>query len=310
LVPAGVVAIATDPCANTKFITDKSRAAFDKRISTAERQSIDQANAVIKTSLDATFNEAKRGVDPFLDWYFSLAGDKDRFMAVMADESKDVLAERIETQVLAPLQGLELSISKTVEESVQPIFGGAFRKIQEDLDVQMSEQACLRFELRPLELTVARDKIRWSLSAAIGAGLGGVMARRAAVNSASGVIERAGVRAAGRAAVELLKRQKKKLLPPVVVGRTLCNLTGWMRWLCRIAVSAGGAVIVEVLSLELDEVLHRDEMRQKIIADLDQQRAALEVELVGQAERVIRSQVITLRADVNQKVFVPARDGV
>jgi hypothetical protein len=304
----GVMAVVTDPCANSQVLTREARAVVDQRVAAAQQQAIDKANAVITQSLDVAFNEAKSGVDPFLDWYFSLAGDAERFIAMFADKAADRLAAEIQQKVLGKISGLEKSVPEELNSNIQPIFGGVLSQIGEDLQAQV-EAECLRFQLDFPSFITVRDKARWTISVAFGSLMAGSIGRRVAVDGAAGLAERSGIRAAGRAAVNAVESRSRKLARSMTAARFACNFSGWLRWLCRGAVVVLGGTVVEVFSLELDEFLHRDEMKAKILNDLDTQRASLEVELRAQAERVIRNEFGNLRAEID-KVFVPARDGV
>ena len=308
----GVVAVVTDPCANSQVVTREARAVVDQRVADAQQQAIDNANAVIKQSLDVAFNKAKTGVDPFLDWYFSLTGDVERFTAMISADATGVLAAEMQKDVLGNIIELEKSVPEELDSNIQPIFGGVLSQIGQDLQAQVAAQECLRFQLDFPSFITVRDKARWTISVAFGSLMAVSIAGRTATEAAFGMATRTGMRAAGKAALDAVEKRAAQLAVAKAgrkVGRFLCNFSGPLRWLCRGAVVLVGGTVIEVFSLELDEFLHRDEMKAKILNDLDTQRASLEVELRAQAERVIRNEFGNLRAEID-KVFVPARDGV
>ena len=308
----GVVAVVTDPCANSQVLTREARAVVDQRVADAQQQAIDKANAVIKQSLDVAFNQAKTGVDPFLDWYFKLTGDVERFTAMISAEAAGPLADEMHKHVLGKLSGFEKSLPERVNSAVHPIFSGVLEKIGEDLQAQMEAQECLRFELNFPSLVTMRDKSRWSISGALGALAAVSIAGRTATEAAFGMATRTGIRAAGKAALGAVKKRAAELAVVRAggkAGRFLCNFSGWLRWLCRGTVVVVSGTVVETFSLKLEEFLNRDDMKQKIFTDLDEQRASLEAELRAQAERVIKNEFGRLRVQVDN-VFVPARDGV
>ena len=306
----GVGAVLTDPCGRHGANIRGTQALVQRRLDAAEQRILDEAKATVHTTVGAAFDQARSGVDPFLDWYYSLAGDATRFAATFLDRAGDGVEAEVHQRFIAPVQGLEGSVSAQVSGRLNPLFLGTLKQLETDLQGEISAQNCLRFKLNLPALVTARDQTRWVSSALVTFAIRGLLQQRATL-TAAGFAERTAIRATGRTIAKAAVRRAGQLLFPVAGGTVFCALLAPVPLAflgCEGAVFVTSWLGTEYLALKLDEVFHRDEMRNKMLADLNREQAEIEKAFNDQVEQMVRAEVGRLRLEVN-KTFVPARDG-
>jgi hypothetical protein len=278
-----------DPCA--EVLQAEQRAVDEQaRRALAGRQARFVANvdARVEARLDEAFALAEAGVERFLDWNFSVAGQYEQllFMAAAA-VGPATFAERVGLKMDEHVTRAMAPALATLGDELEAELGAEIRSAYQGhagfIDTLLAGTKCMGYSPPALDL---EDSMQKSL---VGAGAGaGIIAARLGSRVGSKVVGRAAVR---RMLAGVATRLGARLatVSQAGSGGALC---GPMAPLCVPVIAVTAWLAVDVAINAADEALNRDDMRREMLAVLEAEKLALKAELSGRyaelAARVFR----------------------
>ena len=303
-----------DPCHADQEQRALVRADMDLALAGALEQIRRQAETDIDQQIDRLFANAEAGIDRYLDWYFTLAGEYERLLAALSGNFAQLMAAQIEREVFATTQfqaQMEAIRDQTLRHTVDSL-----AKHTAGVGGQLATWAEVRpCRLETLDLTpitqLNRDGMRTATAAVTGATAGAVAVSVLAKKIAAKVAAKLAAKGAEVAAALLAKTAAKQGLTmgaAFLTGTTICSPTGLVAVLCGIG--AGGFVwlTTDKVLIEIDEALTRQEMREELLAALAAEKDAVKKALKQQHLAVLAQFESEWRNTLNQ-TFVPLRDG-
>lgn len=278
-----------DPCADNlqaeqRAVDERARRALAAR----QARFVANVDARVEARLDEAFVLAEAGVERFLDWNFSVAGQYEQllFMAAAA-AGPATFAERVGRKMDEYVgQSLAPALA-TLGDELAAELGAEIRSVYQGhagfIDTLLAGTKCMDYSPPALDL---EDSMQKSL---VGAGAGaGIIAARLGSRVGSKVVGRTAVR---RMLAGVATRLGARLatVSQAGSGGALC---GPMAPLCVPALAVTAWLAVDVAINAADEALNRDDMRREMLAVLEAEKLALKAELSGQyaelATRVFR----------------------
>jgi hypothetical protein len=268
-----------DPCADV--LQAEQRAVDEQaRQALAERHArfVAGVDARVEARVDEAFALAEAGVERFLDWNFSVAGQYEQlFFMAAAAAGPATFAERVGlkmdehvTQAMAPALA---TLGDALEAELGAEIRAAYHGHAAFIDTLLAGTRCLDRAPPALDLEGTMEK------SLVGAGAGaGIIAARLGSRVGSKVVGRTAVR---RMLAGVATRLGARLatVSQAGSGGALC---GPMAPLCVPVIAVTAWLAVDVAINAADEALNRDDMRREMLAVLEAEREAMKAELSGQ----------------------------
>lgn len=255
--------IAQDPCTRDRLDTDLDRLAeaSDARL---QQYSVTLEQAIerrLRVGLQQAFVHAEPAVDRFLDWNYSIRGQYQQ-IALLAAASvseqafSEKLGERLEQELATMLEPALLALNAQVDAEVATALRGVVTQQERWLQQAQTQVRC---ELEAISLAPVREQLHQSW---VGTGaVGGALAWRLAAGAGTRAASRTGVR---RAFAGLFTRAGARAAA-AGGGASAGGFCGPMAWLCVPVLVTGSWLAVDYTMVEVDERLHRDNMRRAIL---------------------------------------------
>ncbi len=288
-----------DPCRIADSTIAAERKAIDARIAVAAAADREHMARRVDQELDPLFARVERGVDGYLDWYFSVAGEYQRIAAQLFARSTNELEERL---FLATRTAEALTeANQRIAAQAAPQLTALTAQLGTRLRTQAASQPCWRQTLDLPKLPgFERDVMHASVSIGSGFVVGAATTRLAARR----VSQVAAARLAGRVA----GKRVASTVASAGVAATVCAPGGPLAILCGLVTGAVAWVTVDKAMVMVDELRFREEMRAEILAAVRGQKAQLAREMRAAYGLGIDAAAKSLHVAVNG-VFIPARDG-
>ena len=270
-----------------------------------------------RQSVGEVFDAAEAGVDHYLDWYFSLAGQYQRLGALVMSRSIDSMNARIDAElqsavfttprIAAKLAAVDERIGSATAQGVQQMAAETGRQLQME-----DATPCWDEFLDPGAMgQLHRDVRAAGVSAAAGLA-GGAAARVAAAAVSRAVVARLAARPAYRGAGSVLARLLGRRAGSLVVGggtgAAVCAPGGPLALLCSLAAGGAAWITVDKVQIEIDERRYREAMRMEILDALRAQELQMVDALLQRHGELIDGAARELQAAVD-RIFIPAREG-
>lgn len=312
-VPAAILA-RFDPCHGDPEPPGRVRADLDLAQAEEWQRISRQVEADIDQQVDRLFANAAAGVDRYLDWYFTLAGEYERLGAALTGDFAQLMAAQIE-QELFTATPFPAQVEAIRDQALADTTAGLVQQsaaVAGQLTAWAAAGPCRRetLDLNPLA-QFNRDSTRMTAAVVTGATAGAVAVSVLAKKVAAKVAAKLATKGAAVATALLAKTAAKQGLTvgaAFLTGTTLCAPTGLVAVLCGIG--AGGIVwlTTDKVLIEIDEALSRQEMRAELLAALAAEQDALKEALKQQHRAVMAQFGDALQTTLNQ-TFLPVRDG-
>jgi len=302
---------------------DPASQSFGKQLDTSLQQTRDaavaDAEARIDDGLNALFAEVERGVDAYLDWYFTLIGEYERLAALTVGNFGVLMTEQLQRHLFDET-GFSDGLT-ALTAGLDAARADHLRAVAETLDQQVAEisasNSCLSQALSedidPRVLTAAnaglqRDAIGASAAAGAGVAAGAVTAKLLAKKTGAAVAAKLAAKKSFQTAATVVGKVAAKkggsVLLSALGGATLCAPSGPWALVCGIGAGAAAWFAVDKAVIEIDELRFRAEMRADLLAAVDEQRALLATTLKARQAAAVDARLFDLT-----RRFVPARDG-
>ena len=280
---------------------------------TVERQGvIDDVDSGIDQGLERIFTDIEAGVEEYLDWYFTVVGEYQRLAAVFSEDVTAAMSEKLE-EYLFERSDYETRLG-ALNDDVERLSAERFANLLPSLITAFDTAPCAvgRADLTAL-VELDRDNLRASAAVTSGVGAGIVASKVLAKKTAAVVVGKvAAKKSFHTGAVVVSKTLAKKGASTALsagVGVSLCAPAGPMAIVCGVAAGLATWLAVDKALIELDESLHREEMRADILEVLAEQQALLNTQL--KQEHYLRVDQFAARMnDALQKTFIPYNDGM
>jgi hypothetical protein len=288
-----------NPCKPDSAARDRLVARLENQVRIERQRAMEHVDTGVDAGLEQIFARVEKGVDNYLDWYFSVAGEYQRLAAVLFDDFVDVMRDQLEQHLFAAgdfdvrLTRLNLQIEQDSAArlaSIAPRLGTELKTAPCDVG---------GLSLAPLS-RLDQDALRASAAATGGIGAGIVASKALAKKTAAAV--------AGKLAAKTLAKKGSSSLLSAGIGATLCAPGGPVAILCGVTAGLVTWLAVDKVLIELDDALHRDEMRQDILDALAEQQ----LELGNELRQKHYTHIDTIAARLNdavQETFIPYEHG-
>ena len=296
----------SDPCRNNAITEQQNLLAVSGQALTAEQeQARQQMLTQITRHVDAAYVNAGAGVDAFLDWNFSLRGQyaqlaymgasavgETTFSGFIADKMDELVGAQLNPQIREAEQVLQVEYQNQAQQLLSR---------QAALVEQLAGSVdCLELPASTLSLQEHMHK------SPVGAGSGaGILVARASMRMGTRVV---GKTASRRVVSGAFGRLSGRLVTSSAAGASGA-FCGPLVLVCAPLLAAGAWIATDLAINEVDQAINREDMRQDMLAVLDEDRQRLESLLVQHYS----SALMQLTADVEayqQQRFSIIRDGI
>lgn len=247
-------------------------------------------------ALDEVFALAEPAVEQYLDWNYSLAGQYQQLGVLTAAAFRSAVS-RVQQSLaddVEPALSIEQAyagyLSTQIDQRVQPVLAPVLLSRVQQLETMAGQQAqqwitrhlaytgqlasssiCLRGQLPALDMLAVNH------TSLVGLGpVSGVLAARLAARSSI----HAGSALIGRQATQrMISASSARVASRTAQSASVSSaggLCGPASVVCIPALFAGSWLATDVALTELDEALHRDQLRQELMAALDTEKQRLQ----------------------------------
>ncbi len=300
-----------DPCQLQQGEIKEVRAELYSQVTAQQQASIDDQNRRIDQGIDQLFAPVEAQVDDYLDWYFTVIGEYERLIALAAGNFTQLLSDELEgrlftnTDFLNRANGLDQQMSKDALERLSNLS----QSVRDQLAGQVAANPCLRVTLDMPGL----DRLNRDAYRAGGAILAGTAASLGAKELIATTVAKAAatasMKAAAKAAAKIAAKKTGSVLATTVTATAVCSPSGLFAVICGTVAGVGTWLVVDKVTIEIDEVFSREQMRADILGAIGEQKQQLATELKQHQAALITQ----LGKQVKQRVdglFIPARDGL
>lgn len=316
--PVRKVAEWANPCRLAEKALAAMREQLGAEIEGVRKAQQQRADHEIDQLVEAVFRDIEKGVDAYLDWYFSLLGEYSRLGAWLKSQASNDPKVSIDVELEKRLFGDKAigarldAGNQRIAASTREAMSATALRMAVDVDQKARQKPCwadtLKVDLLP---SVERDVMRAGAAGASGL-VAGVATRSLIAGRLTGTVTaRLAARPAFGSAAKVMMRMPAKRAGAIVVGAAglaACAPSGPLALLCAVAAGAAAWVIVDEAMIKIDERRFREEMREELMGALRDQKE----ELTGEMKRAhaaygyAMAQAMTASVD---GVFIPVREG-
>jgi hypothetical protein len=313
LAARGRAAIAwVNPCRTDSTTPNSLRTDLKARLQKARVEEQQRATERVDASVNALYADVERGVDRYLDWYFTVIGEYQRLGALMTGRFAEQMTAELEQRIFGDefAAALEQASRELASES-QARLAALGGELGAQVKSGIASRPCWADKVDFAALgNLERDALRASTSMGGGAAAGVFTARFLARRAAAAAATKASSKRVFQGAASLAGRAAVKRTGTTLVaaagGAALC---GPLAPLCALAAGAVTWITLDKAFITIDELRFRDEMRAEILASVAEQKAGLAEALALQHHAEIDRAVSAIGSSV-ERLFVPAREGM
>ena len=301
-----------DPCKPDAGGREQLHEKLDSDVETERQQTMQTIDERVSEELDVLFTDIERGVDRYLDWYFTVIGEYQRLAAVFTADVAQTMREQLEKHLFADNDfDVQLGL---LDGDLEQMTTERFAQLAPQLRQELAGANCNIGQLSLTSLSeLDHDTLRASVAATSGVGTGIVASKVLASKTSAAVVGKVAAKKSfqtGAAlATKTLAKKGSSTLLSAGAGAAICAPTGPVAILCGVTAGLITWFTVDKVLIELDEVLNREEMRADIVKVLKEQKALLSEQLKQKHHARINLMASHVNAAV-QKTFIPAKDGL
>ena len=306
-----------NPCKPDQHAIEQLGQKLDSEIATTRSDSKHDVEMQVDANLDQLFIDVEKGVDQYLDWYFTVIGEYERLAAVVTGRLLgQLIFDELESHLFT-----DTRFGDRLTSANQAIFATSEQQMSALLQ-RLGRQAKISIDAQPcglgeLDLSafgdIERDQVRAASAAVGGAMIAVTSSKLLAKNTVKAVVDKIATKKSFTTAVRLLGKASMKKGSSVLLfatgGALACTPGGPLAAACGIAASAIAWFAFDKVFIEIDETLFRDVMRDDIIAALNIQQAELAATLKVQHGARIDAMALDIQRNVD-RLFLPSRDGL
>lgn len=308
------LALLANPCARIPGRAPALQGDAQRQLDAAARQAVDAAMQPVNAGLTLAFAAAEKGIDAYLDWYFSFVGSYTRLGAMVIPDLDQHMRQQFSTRVFGD-SGFDPQVARLGAAADTVLLGriaAEAETIAAGLAQQLKLEPCLREVIHADALPgLARDKTRIALSAAVALPLSRAvlpLALRAGEAVLARAAARQTVRAAASAAGSTSGKRGASVLLSAGAASALCAPGGPLALACGVVAGAVTWLGVDMALIAVDEALFREKLKAELVSELQAQRSSLREALRAQLEQAASAYSDQAQRRLD-KVFVPAANG-
>lgn len=300
-----------NPCKPDSATRNRLIATLDRQVEQQRRQAVDEVDTDVDAGLETLFLDVERGVDNYLDWYFTVFGEYQRLAAVLTDNFVDSMRAKLEQYLFAEAD-FDARL-RSLDEEIEHGLAERFTAMAPGLRAELDKAPCNVGALSPAPLTeLDRDALRASAAAAGGVGTGVVVSKALAKKTAAAVAAKLAAKKSFQTSAALtskaLAKKGSSSLLSAGIGTALCAPSGPIAIICGVSAGLVTWLTVDKALVELDDALNREDMRADLLDALNEQKAALGEQL----KQKHYSRIDAMAARTNEAIentFIPYEDG-
>jgi hypothetical protein len=275
-----------------------------------------EADRQVDAVLDELFAEVEKGVDRYLDWYFTVIGEYQRLLASVGGDFTAAMTERLDQELFGASRFVEqlAEANGAIEAKVSSELAATAKQLGQRAATEVKAEPC-RLEGVSLHALgdLDHDRMRAAVAATGGATAGVVTAKLLAEKAGAAVAAKmaanSSLKAAAAVAGKVTAKKGGSILLTAGAAAAVCAPGGPLAVLCGVAAGAVTWLTVDKVMIEIDEARFRDEMRAELTAAIAEQRKVLGQALKVQHAASIDATAVGIQARIDA-LFVPARDGL
>jgi hypothetical protein len=298
-----------DPCGAFEFDAATLSSTLDEDVTRARSSTHALTEQRIDAALDDAFGQAEQGVERYLDWYYSIAGDYSRLGTVVIGDIDEFMSGKLQRFIIdeTGFESILDSSSLALENETMLIMEAAAEAARVRIGEEIRRSPCpvSSVDLSGL-LNLAPDKVRATVAtAASGAVAAKFLVAKPAAAMAGKLAAKSTVKAAGKIIAKAAVKKGASAATTLAAGGVATAACGPV---CGALAAIATWFAVDKVVLEVDEFVNRDAMRAELLAGLSEQRAEIREQLVTLHQGVADLYASEINAQIG-KVFIPARDG-
>jgi len=301
-----------NPCKPDAAARGRLIAQLDRRVDDERRKAMHDVDANIDQGLERIFSDVARGVDSYLDWYFTVFGEYQRLAAVFTEDLATAMRDQLEQHLFAH-SDFDSQLVR-LDREVQHDSAERFAAMAPNLNAELDRAPCDIGGFVPAPLTqLDRDALRASAAATGGVGTGIVASKALAKKTAAAVAGKLAAKKSFQTGAALtskaLAKKGSSSLLSAGVGTALCAPSGPVAILCGVTAGLVTWFTVDKALVEIDEAMNREDMRSDLLEVLTEQKAALGEQLKQKHYTAVDAMAARVN-DAVQSTFVPYKDGM
>jgi hypothetical protein len=300
-----------NPCKPNDAARERLIAKLDKQVDGERRKAMHDVDTSVEDGLERLFSDVEKGVDSYLDWYFTVFGEYQRLAAVFTEDLAAAMRDQLEEHLFATSDFDNQLVH--LDREVQQDSAERFAAMAPHLNAELDKAPCDIGGFVPAPLTqLDRDALRASAAATGGVGTGIVVSKALAKKTAAAVAGKLAAKKSFQTGAALtskaLAKKGTSSLLSAGLGTALCAPSGPVAIVCGVTAGLVTWLTVDKALVELDEALNREEMRSDLLEALAGQKAALGEQIRQKHYAAVDSMAARVN-DAVQSSFVPYKDG-
>lgn len=269
----------------------------------------------IDSHVNAAFANAFRGVDRYLDWYFTITGEWERIGTLAVGDVGMLMQDKMETLIMkqSGAEALLASTNTAITNQAQKQLAAAGKRVVATIKQNVKVAKCAssqKITIALPELSRDVDRMAFATSTALATGFvvsktaGAAIATKLAASASSKLAAKMIAKMAAKAAM-----QSASSWAGAATGAVAGLSCGPLALVCSTVLGVTGFIGVDALFMKGDEILNRTDIRNDLIRQLGLQRDALRAQIKEQVHQTGNAYFLQLKTKTNA-MFVPARNGV
>lgn len=298
-----------DPCKAFRFDKVALTESLSEDLGRARNESHSLAERKIDAALGQAFGEAEKGVERYLDWYYSIVGDYSRLGTVVIGDIDQFMSDKLQTFVIdeTGFESILESGSVALEQETMRVMESAAEAAKVRIGEKVRQSPC---PVPSVDLTglvnLTPDRVRATVAtAASGAVAAKFLVAKPAAAMAGKLAAKSTVKAAGKVVAKAAVKKGASAATTLAAGGAATVACGPV---CGALAAIATWFAVDKVVLEVDEFINRDAMRAELLAGLEEQRAEMRTQLLALHQGLADLYTSEINAQIG-KIFIPARDG-
>jgi len=308
--------VVIDPCKDVvQSDKDAVNQTFDQHIAQEKRKYFSTIDHDIDIQVNQAFARAVSGVDSYLEWYFTVAGEWQRLTTAFTGDigtlMKDKMTQLIinDTGFRNAIQTAQNNVSSHVKEQFTQTTQSVISIAQKQVEIHpCSTNQQIELVLPSLSHDMKRLALTTSTTAAAGAAI--------AMASGAAITTKLAATASAKMAAKLLAKTAAKTAVKAAGGAAGAG-AGFLTGLycgpyapfCSTALAVAGFFSVDAVFMEGDELINREDMRRDMVNSLMAQRNQIKTRYKNSYHKA-GNEFFSETMNKTHAYFVPAKDGI
>lgn len=305
-----------NPCEPDQNVVKAFESNLGVELQKARSETRQRASTDVDKAVDEVFADVERGVDRYLDWYFTVIGEYERLAAMATGDFANMMANElnrnlfVDTRLDGRLEKARLRIAGDSQKQLTELAGGFAGKIKN----KVATSSCQFGKLDMSALgNLDRDLFRAKMAAGGGVLAGTVTAKLAAKKTVGVVAGKLAAKNTFKVAASLAGKVAAKKAGTIALSAAgaaaICSPTGPVAIVCGGVAGIIAWITFDKVAIEIDEKRFRVEMRAEMMKEVQASKKALAHSLKLQQYSAIDRMTLHIQNSVG-KTFIPARDGL